>query len=203
MDHPTHDIQRLSHRRGLTRERLVGYALAGLVNLGLIAVLIEGLAVHYLRHEAQELKAQVIQPTQQPAVNIPKPTLIVPKDVVAPPEIVVQQPQQTIQTKSFAASSAPATRANGINSTHTTPPYPPNAKKNGQEGAVLLHIMISAQGDVTSATVSRSSGVAELDQTAVAWVTSHWKYKPATDNGVAVASVSDARVVFSLKNASL
>ena len=204
MEHPTHDILTLSNRRGLTRQRMVGYALAGLVNLGLIAVLIEGLAVHYMRHEAQELKAQVIQPTKpETVVNIPKPTLIVPKDVVAPPEIVVQQPQQTIQTKSFAASSAPATRANGINSTHTTPPYPPNAKKNGQEGAVLLHIMISAQGDVTNATVSRSSGVPELDQTAVAWVVTHWKYKPATDNGVAVASASDARVVFSLKSANL
>jgi protein TonB len=204
MEHPTHDILMVSNRRGLTKQRMLGYALSGLVNLGLIAVLIEGLAVHYLRHETEELKAQVIQQAQpEKAVDIPKPTLIVPKDVVAPPEIVVQQPQQTIQTRTAVASSAPASRANGINSTHTTPPYPPNARRNGQEGAVVLHIMISAQGDVTSATVSRTSGVPELDQTAVNWVIGHWKYRPATDNGVAVVSASDARVVFSLKNASL
>jgi protein TonB len=202
MEHPAHLI--LSKRRELTKQRLTSYVLAGLVNLGLIWILIDGLAMHFIRHEPPELTAQVIVPAKpETTVAIPKPTLIVPKDTVAPPEIVVQQPQQTIQTRSAAASSAPATRANGINSTHTTPPYPPDAKKNGQEGTVLLHIMISAQGEVTGATVSQSSGVAELDQTAVDWVIKHWKYKPATDNGVAVASASDARVVFSLKNASL
>ena len=206
MQHPTHDILALNAKRGLSRERIIGYALAGLVNLGLIAVLIEGLAVHYLKHEAAEIKAQIIEPTKpEQTVNIPKPTLIVPKDTIAPPEVVVQtpQPQTTIQQR-VAPSSAPsasATRANGITSTHTTPPYPPNAKKNEQQGTVVLHIMISAQGDVTSATVSRSSGVPELDQTAVDWVTKHWKYKPATDNGTAVASASDAQVVFNLKNA--
>jgi protein TonB len=206
MQHPTHDILTLSNRRGLTRERIVGYALAGLVNLGLVAVLIEGLAVHYLRHEAQELKAQVI-PTTQPetTVNVPPPTMIVPKDTIAPPEIVVQQPQPqtTIQARTAPAApaAAPSSRANGITSTHSTPPYPPDAKKNEQQGTVVLHIMISAQGDVTNATVSRSSGVPVLDQTAVDWVVRHWKYKPATDNGVAVASASDAQVVFNLKNA--
>ena len=66
----------------------------------------------------------------------------------------------------------------------------------------MLHINISAQGDVTTATVSKSSGVPELDQTAVDWVIKHWKYKPATNNGTAVASTSDAQVVFNLKNAS-
>ncbi len=205
MQHPTHDILALSTRKGLTRERIIGYALAGLVNLGLIAILIEGLAVHYLRHEEQELRAQVIQPSKpETAVNVPQPTMIVPKDTITPPEIVVQQPQPqtTIQARMApAVSTAPSTHANGITNTHTTPPYPPNAKKNQQQGTVVLHIMISAQGDVTSAIVSRSSGVPELDQTAADWVTRHWKYKPATDNGVAVASASDAQVVFNLKNA--
>jgi protein TonB len=205
MDHPAHQLLRA--RKELTKQRLTSYVLAGVINLGLIWMLIDGLAMHLIRHEPPELKAQIIEPTKpEQTVNIPKPTMIVPKDTVAPPEIVVQQPQpqQTIQTKvAPAAPAAAPTRANGINDTHTTPPYPPSAKKNGQEGVVLLHIMVSAQGDVTGATVSRSSGVPELDQTAVDWVIKHWKYKPATNNGVAVASASDARVVFSLKNASL
>ena len=206
MQHPTHDI--LTTKRELTRERVLGYALAGVVNIGIVAVLIEGLAVHYLRQQPPELKAQVIEPQKpEQQVIIPKPTMIVPKDTVTPPEVVVQQPQpqNTIQQKVAPAApstaAAPPTRANGITSTHTTPPYQPGAKKDGKQGTVLLHILIDAQGDVTSATVQQSSGTPELDQTAVDWVVKHWKYKPATNNGTAVASASDAQVVFNLKNA--
>jgi len=54
---------------------------------------------------------------------------------------------------------------------------------------------------VTAAQVTNSSGVAELDQTAVDWVVAHWKYRPAMQNGLAVASTADAEVVFNLKNA--
>ena len=111
MQHPTHDILALSARRKLTKERMVGYALAGVVNIGLISVLIEGLAVHYLRHEPPELRAQVIAPTKpETVVNVPKPTMIVPKDTVAPPEIVVQQPQpqNAIQTKTAPAAPSAA-----------------------------------------------------------------------------------------------
>ena len=203
MQHPNHEL--LAARPQMSRERLMGYLLAGAVNVGLVFMLIDGLAMHYVVHAPAELKATVIAPTKPENTQpIPKPTMIVPKDTVTPPEIVVQQqPQPTIATKTAPASpSAAPTRANGISSTHTTPPYPADAKKAGQHGTVQLHIMISAQGDVTSATVTRSSGVPLLDQTAAAWVTAHWKYKPATDNGTAVASTSDAQVVFDLKNAS-
>jgi|SRR5579871_492546 len=210
MRHPHHEL--LVARRPMTSQRLMGYGLAGLVNLGLVWMLIDGLALHYIKKPPPELKATVIeQPQQQPEMQLPKPTMIKPpEDTIAPPQIIVQQPvpQNTIQQKvAPVAPAAPVqqavapTRASGISSTHTTPPYPPDAKRNGQEGTVVLHILISAQGEVTSATVSKSSGVPELDQAAVDWVVKHWKYKPASENGTAVASASDAQVVFNLKNA--
>jgi protein TonB len=209
MHYPEHQLlsAMARSRKELTKERLIGYVLAGVVNLGLIAGLIDGLAVHYLKHQPAELKVAVIQPQKQVETQpIPKPTMVTPKDTIAPPQIEVQTPTpNTIQQKVAPAAPSQAaapTRANGITSTHTTPPYPPGAKSAGKEGKVILHIMISATGDVTSATVTKSSGVPELDQTAVSWVIAHWKYKPATDNGTAVASQSDAQVVFSLKNMS-
>ena len=75
------------------------------------------------------------------------------------------------------------------------------ASRLSQEGKVLLHLTISAEGNVAGASVTQSSGFADLDQSAVAWVLAHWKYKPAIRGGVAVASATDAAVVFSLKNA--
>jgi protein TonB len=206
MSLPDHQLLSVS-RKELSKERIAGYVLAGLVNLGLIFMLIDGLAVQYMKRQPTELKATVIQPTKEVQTQpIPKPTMVTPKDTIAPPQIEVQTPtpntiQQKVAPAAPSAAAAP-TRANGITSTHTTPPYPPGAKKDGKEGTVVLHIMISATGAVTSATVTKSSGVPELDQTAVSWVIAHWKYKPATNNGVAVASQSDAQVVFSLKSVS-
>jgi len=91
--------------------------------------------------------------------------------------------------------------ASSIGSTHTTPPYPEQARRLNLSGTVRLHLSITAEGAVSAATVVTSSGNAELDTKAVAWVIKHWRYKPALASGVAVASEADANVVYDLKRA--
>jgi protein TonB len=86
----------------------------------------------------------------------------------------------------------------GILSTHTVPPYPPIARRIGAEGTVTLRLTVSAEGRVARAEVVTSSGRDELDQTARAWIVAHWAYKPALENGAAVASQVLATVTFSL-----
>jgi protein TonB len=88
----------------------------------------------------------------------------------------------------------------GILSTHTVPPYPPIARRMGEEGKVTLRLTVSAEGRVSRADIVTSSGREELDQTAQAWIVAHWTYKPALDNGTAVASQVLAQVSFSLAN---
>ena len=205
MEHPTHEI--LSAKPAMSRQRAIGLGLVGLLHVAFIYALATGLAQKIMINVPHELKAQVIAPQEKPneATKPPPPTMVVPKDSIAPPEIKVETTQQQAIQQPMAPaapSSAPSTRANGITSTHTTPPYPGDAKQKGHEGTVVLHIVISPQGEVTSASVSKTSGFPELDQEAVSWVSSHWKYKPAVENGTPVASASDAQVVFSLKNAS-
>ena len=58
------------------------------------------------------------------------------------------------------SSAANAIRANG---TIDTPPYPPISRENGEEGRVVLKIMVSPDGRVTDVRVARSSGFARLD----------------------------------------
>jgi protein TonB len=202
MEHPNHEI--LVAKPGMSRPRAIGLGLVALLHVLFVWALINGLATKIITNIPHELKAQVIAPTKEETQPTPPtPTMVVPKDSITPPEIQVQTTQtQAIQTPMAPAPTAPSTRANGITSTHSTPPYPADAKQKGHEGTVVLHIMISDQGEVTSAQVSKSSGFPELDQQAVSWVKEHWKYKAAVQNGVAVASASDAQVVFSLKNAS-
>jgi periplasmic protein TonB len=203
MQHPTHDI--LAAKPAMSRQRAIGLGLVAALHVLFVWALVNGLATKIVAAVPKELKAEVIAPTQQEKTSQtpPPPTLVVPKDAVTPPEIQVQTPQpQAIQTPMAPAVPSQSTHANSITSTHSTPPYPSEAKQKSHQGTVLLHIMITASGDVSNASVSKSSGFPELDQEAVSWVTAHWKYKPAVENGASVASASDAQVVFNLKNAS-
>lgn len=95
----------------------------------------------------------------------------------------------------------PSLAARGIMNTHTIPPYPPISIHLNEEGTVTLNIAISNEGFVTDAMVSRSSGHQRLDDAAVAWVKSHWRYHPASQNGVPVASAASVQVKFELRNA--
>lgn len=66
---------------------------------------------------------------------------------------------------------------------------------------MLLGIVIGADGRVTRAWVAGSSGHSGLDQAARSWVTAHWRYKPAMQNGRPVPSRAEVKVVFNLSQA--
>ncbi|HEY4075828.1 MAG TPA: energy transducer TonB [Rhizomicrobium sp.] len=101
-------------------------------------------------------------------------------------------------------SAAPVTGSQhapvGITATHTSPPYPPIARRLGAEGTVTLRLTVLANGRVGDAGVVTSSGRDELDRTAQQWIVAHWTYKPAVENGVPAVGHTLATVVFSLKN---
>lgn len=80
----------------------------------------------------------------------------------------------------------------------TTPPvYPESAKTDKIEGIVIVQTVITEEGKVTNATVSKSSGNAELDQSAVDAV-STWTFRPATLKGKPVAVNYTVTINFTL-----
>ncbi|HEY0303259.1 MAG TPA: TonB family protein [Rhizomicrobium sp.] len=136
-------------------------------------------------------------PMQEPTLPV-EPTVPIPDIVIAntePSPIAVTPPPVNPPTP-VADSSA-----SGISNTHTVPPYPVEARVQAHQGTVTLQMIVTLQGDVASAVVVASSGYAELDQAAIAWVVSHWKYKPAIQGGIAVPSQTRAAVKFDLKTA--
>jgi TonB family protein len=74
------------------------------------------------------------------------------------------------------------------------------ARRLNEQGTVHLSLAVAPDGRVSDATVVDSSGTSTLDEAAVAWVKSHWLYKPATQAGHAVSATVEANVVFDLKN---
>ncbi len=199
-----------------TPERIAGIAFVAVLHIALIYALAAGLAQRFVQNLPHELTAQVLpQKVEEPKVAPPPPAQLQKPTLpqVTPPEIVVNTPAPapaiSVQMTPHPAASAPqpviqspiSTVAKGITATHTIPPYPEMERRLGHEGTVTLTISIDANGQITDAQVANSSGSQALDQAAVEWVKSHWKYKPAIQNGTPVASTAQAAVQFSLKNA--
>ncbi|KAA5539423.1 energy transducer TonB [Roseiconus nitratireducens] len=82
-------------------------------------------------------------------------------------------------------------------SSNPPPEYPAEAVRRRLEGTILLELTIDASGNVTDATVLRSSGHASLDRAAIDAVL-RWKGQPATRWGRPVATVERLPVRFRL-----
>jgi len=77
------------------------------------------------------------------------------------------------------------------------PPYPPAARRRGQEGVVLLAVRVSASGRPEAVEVRLSSGFAALDAAAVAAVR-EWEFEPGRVGGVPVPSQVEVPIHFEL-----
>lgn len=212
MKQPIHAI---SQSPGMTPERVVGIGFVVLFHVLAVWAIVAGLGQRIIKFVDPPpitlIMPKVDQPPPPPApvkppeVTLPQTTVIetvpLPRFTIAddtapriPDQVATLQPPPERFTVADSAAS-------GVAGTHTIPPYPMTAIRLSEEGRVMLHLTISAEGNVAGASVTQSSGFADLDQSAIAWVLTHWKYKPAFRDGVAVASATDAAVVFSLKDA--
>jgi protein TonB len=182
----------------------------GLLHVVAIYALIAGMKPGVVTQIEQEIHLVPVARTEQPPVQAPPQVKLVQPvapttPTITPPDVPIQSPTPSpiyiAPTPTNPAPAVPDSSATGLTNTHTTPPYPVEARDQSHSGSVLLQLIVSAQGDVTSANVVTSSGHAELDQAAVSWVVAHWKYKPAVQNGIAVPSQTQAIVKFDLKQA--
>jgi protein TonB len=206
---PVHSISQSS---GMTPERIVGIGFVVLFHVFVIWAIVAGLAPQIVKLMPRDIIVRFVPTPVKPEtpVNV-KPDFPTLRDepTVRPPVIDIARdtgptiklgPPPDVQPQPVHPA-VPDTAVSGIAGTHTIPPYPLLAIRMNEEGRVLLHLTVAQDGNVASATVTQSSGFTDLDQSAVAWVLAHWKYKPAIRGGVAIASATDAVVVFSLKSA--
>src|SRR5208337_2004807 len=79
------------------------------------------------------------------------------------------------------------------------PPFPESARRNNQQGAVLLRVLVAADGSVARIEVLKSSGFGALDGAAYETVRRRWRFVPAERNGVPVASWVLVPIRFALR----
>ena len=78
------------------------------------------------------------------------------------------------------------------------PNYPPLSRRMGEEGKVILRVLVNAQGSADSVEVKTSSGSQRLDDAAVNTV-KQWKFIPAKRGETAVQSAVLVPIIFKLE----
>ena len=80
----------------------------------------------------------------------------------------------------------------------TPPPYPLAPLRAGEQGTVILRILVDAQGLPTDVRIEKSSGVRALDQAALQHVRRTWRFVPAMRDGRAIPAIALLPIRFSL-----
>jgi periplasmic protein TonB len=78
------------------------------------------------------------------------------------------------------------------------PPYPRLSRRLGEQGKVVVRVLIGAHGQAEQAQIHTSSGHERLDQTALTTVLG-WRYVPGKRNGVAEAMWFNVPIQFVLE----
>ena len=207
MERPNH----LHTEKPSASSRIGGLVIVAGIHVVAILGLIAALAQGQILKQMQDIKASVERDKTPPKAPPPPPPDLVkpPPPVAIVPEFSVQTaappPPITVQKAAPPApprpAAPPSTTLEPIRSTFTTPPYPTISQRLGEQGTVTLAITISTEGRVTEATVQKTSGSERLDQAAVEWVKSHYRYKPPTALGEPTVGHTLLNIVFNLKDA--
>ncbi len=129
-----------------------------------------------------DVPPQTLGPIDSP---LTEPKVIGPPETIVPPRVV--GPTVTAKLDKRADSQ---------------PPYPPSARRLGEEGAVVVHVRIGRDGRVLAASLAQSSGSPRLDAAAVAHALAHWRFSPALKDGEAIEATRDITVSFKLADAA-
>ena len=136
-------------------------------------------------------KPRVAKPTPAPepmpvAIADPTPAPAAPVGVVEPQPAAKPVEAPVAAAPAPAAPPAPAIVQPSSDASHLTNPkpvYPAVSKRLGEQGKIVLRVLIGADGIPQKVEIKQSSGFERLDRQAVDTVT-RWRFVPGTRNGV-------------------
>jgi len=82
------------------------------------------------------------------------------------------------------------------------PIYPIEARRRAEQGTVLLHVQVAADGSVARVEIAESSGFDALDESAIETVRTRWRFVPARREGNAIESWCEVPIRFALTEAN-
>jgi periplasmic protein TonB len=138
----------------------------------------------------------VAVPDQRPAPEAP--TGIPVPQPAPPPMAAPLTPEPTGPAPAPAPARIELPTSDASYLQNPPPTYPPISKRLGEQGKVLVRVLIGADGSPRDAEVKRSSGYARLDNAAIEYVL-RCRYVPGKVGGIAQAMWYEAPVNFILE----
>lgn len=120
---------------------------------------------------------------------------------VAPTEALPIAPRVAAATVSEAPPAPVSVKLPSSNADYLqnpSPPYPSMSKRLGEQGRVVVGVLIGLDGTAQKAEIKQSSGFDRLDQSALATVL-RWRYVPGKRAGVAQAMWFNVPINFVLE----
>jgi periplasmic protein TonB len=147
------------------------------------------------------VKKTVAPPVATPVVNTtPSPQALTAAPTPPSPEPVAPAAPTVSAPPAPAAPAQPRTITTGIE--YLQEPrteYPPLSKRLGEQGKVLLRVLVNEKGRPEQIQIQKSSGSARLDEAARQAV-SRALFKPFMEDGKAVAGLVSVPISFQLDN---
>lgn len=139
---------------------------------------------------------------RRPPPVLPQPVLAVASEAPSSSFVVPPQPPAPPPQPIVAPPAPPlpvvAARFDADYLHNPKPAYPPAARRNGEEGKVLLKVRVSPQGTALDVAISKSSGFGRLDN-AAAEAVARWRFVPARRGDEAVESSVIVPITFALE----
>ncbi|MES2563823.1 MAG: TonB family protein [Pseudomonadota bacterium] len=148
-------------------------------------------------------KASVLTLPREP--SFPDPLLPVPgpepRSVPNPP-VPAPAPPETERAASKLESAAPERTSppvfNAAYLRNPEPRYPISARRRGEQGTVVLKVLVTREGTAASVSVDKGSGSVALDQAALETVRT-WRFTPARRGAEPIDSSVLVPIVFRLE----
>ncbi len=122
-----------------------------------------------------------IPPDPAATTPAPAPVFTVPAPPPEPPRVQI----------------APRVRTDAAYLHNPTPAYPAAARRRGDQGTVMVRVLVSAEGLPKNVSLEKTSGFAALDEAALNAVQA-WRFVPAREGGQAVEALYTVPVVYRL-----
>lgn len=161
------------------------------------------------------IKAEIIEEiTKDDEPPPPPPTVETPPPYVPPPDIIIDLPTATkgpttalvVTDKPRPAAPPPAVevvkKAPEIDprfKRRFQPDYPPTSRRLGEEGSVVVLVLVDPEGKVSDGKIQTSSGFPRLDEAALKHALRAWRFTPGTEGGKPVSVWHAVKVTFRIE----
>jgi periplasmic protein TonB len=197
-----------SQSTGLVNRRLVAFCVLVAMHVVLLWGLANGLAHKAVQFLAAPIEVENIDEVKKDEHEPPPPPphMDIPPPFVPAPDIVIDAPVETqaiVVTRQEAPPPPPPPPAVRTSPRmdprrpFSRPEYPPTSRRLGEEGTVVLMLLVTEDGHVADAKIDKTSGFPRLDEAAVR-ESRRWRVISAKEGDKPVAAWGRFAITFRL-----